>query len=406
MRSRSSKHDPLTLLPGATAKEQNFIRKMRRHSRARLYRVLETMRSEPDEVPLRLRVLQSSLPMSRKKEICAHLATCKNDEDYQSYVQRVLTLPRSRRLIEGGNLSERMTQARATLDGAICGQEGLKDVLMQVVSERMCSPHTRPTAIGIQGPAGNGKTTMIRRGLAAALDLPFFTVALGGMSDASHLLGFDRTYTNATHGRLASISMEAGCTNPIVFFDELDKVADSSHGREIVDVLIHLTDPEGCDAIHDRFLGPVDLSSATLVFAFNDETQINPILRNRLRVVRTQGYDNNTKAQITHTHILPRLLAEAGADEKRVRIGADVVDAMVARCADEQGVRQLRQSLASVVQRAHTCASTDGAVSMGVPPQCVAPDGGVHLYMPEAESLLALVKPETKNDRPPGHMYT
>lgn len=364
------------------------------------------MRSEPDEAPLRLRVLQSDLSVSRKKEICTHLATCKNDDDYHSYVQRLLALPRKRRSIEGGDLRERMITARSTLDSAICGQAGLKDVLMQVVSERMCSPHTRPTAIGIQGPAGNGKTTMVRRGLAAALDLPFFTVALGGMSDASHLLGFDRTYTNATHGRLASISMEANCTNPIIFFDELDKVADSSHGREIVDVLIHLTDPEGCDAIHDRFLGPVDLSGATLVFAFNDESQINPILRNRLRIVHTQGYDNITKAQITHTHILPRLLVEAGVDKKRVHIGADVVEAMVARCADEQGVRQLRQSLASVVQRAHTCASTDGAVSMGVPPQCVAPDGGVHLRMPEAESLLQLVKPQAKNGCPPGHMYT
>ena len=41
--------------------------------------------------------------------------------------------------------------------------------------------------------------------------------------------------------------MDSGCTNPIIFFDELDKIAERRVG--LVSRPVHLTDPEGRDTI-------------------------------------------------------------------------------------------------------------------------------------------------------------
>lgn len=382
--------------------------------------------------PVRIRLLTSHLPRATVAATLAELDKHDRDSNFHQYVEALLRVPREPRALRAAQrpIAETLCETRRCLDAAVRGQEALKDALLQMVSERVFAPASRPVALGIQGPPGNGKTTMLRRGLARALDLPFHTVALGGMRDGSHLVGFDKTYANARQGRLADIAIESGCTNPIIFFDELDKVSDSSAGREITDILVHMTDPEGCDTVKDLFVGPIDLSGATLVFAFNDEAAVPPVLRNRLRVVRTSGYGAEDKVSIAEEHIVPALRREYEIDG-RVRIERCFVRAMADACSHEAGVRQLRQGLIAAMQRANIAATTRGAVRLGVPEECLCdaddpsdgeidevaarlPAGGTgpawrcHLRMPEAGPLVSVAcgAAGAPRDAPPLAMYT
>jgi len=398
-----------TLLPNATVCELRALVGMETVARAKCIVALGAVRGRSGaDPPPRLRVVTSDLPDDTKARLIADLEAASDDDgNMGEYVDAVLRLPRAARPLPGDDLGATLDRARAALDASARGQDGLKRAVMQIVSERAAAPTARPVALGVRGPAGVGKTAIIRRGLAAALDLPFFTVALGGLGDAAHLLGFDRTYSNSTYGQLAKIAMEAGCTNPVIFFDELDKLSDSSAGRDIANVLIHLTDPEGCDAVRDRFAGPIDLSGATLVFAYNDPERVPPILRSRLREVEAVGYGDDEKKAIAIGHLVPEIRGEYGIPDNVVGIDEEVVAELVRRTGAERGVRQLRQHLAALMQSAAVAARTAGSVTLGVPAECIdAAAGRCTLAMPAARGALDAICSEHAPARVPMGMYT
>ena len=64
-------------------------------------------------------------------------------------------------------------------------------------------------------------------------------MGLGGATDSSYLNGHDYTYEGARCGRIIEMLMESKCMDPIIFFDELDKIGRTSKGREISNLLCH-----------------------------------------------------------------------------------------------------------------------------------------------------------------------
>lgn len=398
-----------SLLRNVTVAERRAINKMPRRHKNRLNQLAKgILRSGSQRhAPLRLRVIQSSLTPAQKLEICEGLATSDVDSGYVQYAEAMMHLPRSIKPPSRRPLAEQLQRAQARLDECIHGQEELKDAIVEVLADRVTNPRSNAAPLGIQGPPGNGKTTIVRHGLAEIADVPFFTIALGGLSDATHLTGFERTWSNSTYGRLAQIAIQAQCTNMVIFWDELDKVSGTTKGKEILDLLVHLTDPEGCDAVTDRFLGPIDLTGATHVFAFNDVGAVPPVLLSRLRVITTQGYTDETKRAIVHEHILPELYE---AHNLNIVVDDSYVAAAVERCKHEHGIRSLRQVIGASMQRAFTCMSTGGAVRLGVPDACLreGADGlrGVRLAFPDAKPLLDAVAPREASADGPQHMYT
>ena len=60
--------------------------------------------------------------------------------------------------------------------------------------------------------------------------------------------------------------------NPVIYFDELDKVSETHKGDEIIHFLTHLTDPSQNSEFQDRYFDGIkfDLSKAMIVFSYND----------------------------------------------------------------------------------------------------------------------------------------
>jgi ATP-dependent Lon protease len=239
---------------------------------------------------------------------------------------------------------------RDTLDNTVYGHQDAKDHIIRLIAQWISNPESKGLVIGIQGPAGCGKTTLVKNGICKALNLPFAFVALGGASDGSFLDGHSPTYEGSTWGKIVDILMKAECMNPVIYFDELDKISYTYKGDEVVNILVHLTDSTQNDKYQDKFFVDVDfdLSRSLMIFSYNDEHLINPILKDRMVKIKTEGYKLEEKVIIARDYLLPELYTQFKL--KEVSIKDDVIKYIInSRIEDEEGVRNLKRALECIL---------------------------------------------------------
>jgi ATP-dependent Lon protease len=146
--------------------------------------------------------------------------------------------------------------------------------------------------------------------------------------------------------------MNARCMNPVMYFDELDKVSETAHGQEIISMLIHLTDRSQNTQFHDRYFSGVDidLSQCLFVFSFNDESKVHPILKDRMQVITCTGYSAEDKFRIVETYIWPQMLERTNF--KDLSIHPDAIKFLIREySSEEEGVRTLIRALEMLTTR-------------------------------------------------------
>ena len=176
-----------------------------------------------------------------------------------------------------------LNKVKSHMDNAVYGHENAKKQILQVMAHTISNPKDGGTIIAIQGPPGVGKTQLIQDGISKALGRPFEFISLGGATDSSFLEGHDYTYEGSKPGKIVEVLKKAKCMNPVIFFDELDKVSDTAKGREIINILTHLTDSTQNHHYNDKYYSGIDfdLSKCIFIFSFNDEWKINRILKDK-----------------------------------------------------------------------------------------------------------------------------
>jgi hypothetical protein len=196
-------------------------------------------------------------------------------------------------------------------------------------------------------------TTLVKEGICKALGLPFGFIPLGGISDGSYLIGHSYTYEGSQWGRIVEILMNCGCMNPILFFDELDKVSDTRYGEEIKNILIHLTDTSQNTCFHDKYYSdlPLDLSRCLIVFSYNNEEFINPILKDRMVTINTNGYNKHNKIEIVEKYMLKELFDKFGFKEGEIIFSKEIILHIISKTSEEKGVRNLKRSLEEVISQ-------------------------------------------------------
>ena len=128
------------------------------------------------------------------------------------------------------------------LNDAIYGHTSAKNHILQVISKWIKNPQSGGNILAIQGPMGNGKTTLVKEGIAKMIGRPFTFISLGGATDSCFLDGHSYTYEGSSWGQIVEILLKSKCMNPVIYFDELDKISGTHKGEEIWHVLTHLTD--------------------------------------------------------------------------------------------------------------------------------------------------------------------
>jgi ATP-dependent Lon protease len=246
-----------------------------------------------------------------------------------------------------------MTRAKKYLDEAIYGQDESKLQILQFIAGKITNPQARGMSLLLVGPPGIGKTSLIKQGIAKALDWPFQFISLGGDSDSSTFSGHQMVYEGSHCGKIVNSLVAAKSMSMILMFDELDKISSTPKGEEIQNLLVHLTDPTQNSDFEDKYLSgiPLDLSQAMFVFSANDINKIDRVLLDRFLVVQLEGYGSKEKMEIAEKFLLPGALKEVNLAE-RVGIPKDVVSHILETYAkEEKGVRELKRCMEQIAQK-------------------------------------------------------
>ena len=241
-----------------------------------------------------------------------------------------------------------MENAQKTLDTAVYGLNDAKMQIMQMLGQLLTNPKAIGTAIAIHGPPGTGKTSLVKEGISKILNRPFAFIALGGATDSSFLEGHGYTYEGSMWGKIVQILIDSKCMNPVIYFDELDKISDTPRGEEIAGILTHLTDTSQNSQFHDKYFAEInfDLSKCLFIFSYNDESKVNPILKDRMYRIKTKGYSQKEKTNISRSYLLPKICEQVRFTNSEIIIPEPTVHYIIDNhCNKEDGVRNLKRCL-------------------------------------------------------------
>jgi ATP-dependent Lon protease len=314
--------------------------------------------------PYRLSLLQSNIPSKYKAFALQKLNMLKEmspgDSEYfkiKNWIDTFMKIPfgiyksLSVNIKDGVEVSHKFIEdSKKTLDSCAYGHDEAKLQIMQMIGQWISNPGALGSAIAIKGPMGTGKTTLVKEGISKILGREFAFIALGGASDGSFLEGHSYTYEGSVWGRIVQILIESKCMNPVIYFDELDKISDTPKGQEIIGILTHLTDTSQNSQFHDKYFSEVDfdISKCLFIFSYNDESLVNPILKDRMYRIQTKGYDAKEKTIIAKNYLLPKIREQVNFNEGDIIIPDDTIQYLVNQqkyTKQEDGVRNLKRCL-------------------------------------------------------------
>tara|TARA_A200000113_G_scaffold62036_1_gene53328 strand:- start:286 stop:2226 length:1941 start_codon:yes stop_codon:yes gene_type:complete len=290
-----------------------------------------------------------------------------------------------------------------TLDKSIYGHKEAKTHILQVIGKWMKNPDSGGNVLAIQGPMGNGKTTLVKEGISKVLNRPFHFIALGGASDSAYFDGHCYTYEGSHWGRIVQILQESKCMNPVIYFDELDKISDTTKGDEITHMLTHLTDPSQNSLFQDNYFPGVnlDLSKALFIFSYNDESKVNKILKDRMYVIHTKGFKTDDKIKICNEYLIPDIFSTFAFSKEEIIFSDEIIKNIIEKYTHgEEGVRNLKRCIETIVSKINIHILSDGDSGLSFQLK----DISLPVKLNE-EHIEILLKTDTKDDKPPYGMY-
>jgi ATP-dependent Lon protease len=314
------------------------------------------------EKPYRLTLLESNMPLIFKSAALKKISSLRYMEPGSGEFYKIKNWVDTFMRIPFGNYKnlpisiddgvekchDFMSNALNTLNDAVYGLNDAKMQIMQMLGQLVVNPKSIGTAIAIHGPPGTGKTSIVKEGISKILNRPFAFIALGGATDSSFLEGHGYTYEGSTWGKIVQILIDSKCMNPVIYFDELDKISDTPKGEEITGILTHLTDTSQNSQFHDKYFTEIDfdLSKCLFIFSYNDESKINPILKDRMYRIQTKGYNQKQKTVIANNYLLPKIQEQVRFTTEDIIIPDDTIHYIIENfCNKEDGVRNLKRCL-------------------------------------------------------------
>ncbi len=308
--------------------------------------------SEADKFERKLEKLKAPAKVKKKikEEIGRYKRISSNNSEsavIRGYLETLLAMPWKKASQDNTDVEH----AKEILDADHYGLEKVKERILEYLAVKKLNKEGTGTILCLVGPPGTGKTS-IAKSVAKALGRRYVRICLGGVRDEAELRGHRRTYVGAMPGRVITAVKNAKVKNPLILFDEIDKMVSDGRGDPAA-ALLEILDPEQNKHFSDHYLElPFDLSKAFFICTANGTDTISRPLLDRMEVIELPGYTENEKFHIAKEHLWAKQLKQNGITRSQLTITDKALRTMILRYTREAGVRGLERKIASVCRKA------------------------------------------------------
>ncbi|MFZ5759298.1 MAG: endopeptidase La [Thermodesulfobacteriota bacterium] len=264
----------------------------------------------------------------------------------RNYIDTILSLPwqeKTRAKID-------INKAEKILDQDHFGLGKPKERILEYLAVQVQVKKIKGPILCLVGPPGVGKTSL-SRSVARAMERKFVRISLGGVRDEAEIRGHRRTYIGALPGKIIHSLQKVKVNNPVFCLDEIDKMSMDFRG-DPSSALLEVLDPEQNNTFNDHYLDlDYDLSDVFFITTANNLPAIPPPLRDRMEVIKLEGYTEEDKLQIAKGYLVPKQLKENGFGENDILFHDGAVLEIIRRYTREAGVRNLERDIANICRK-------------------------------------------------------
>jgi ATP-dependent Lon protease len=291
-----------------------------------------------------------------------------------------------------------IAKAKVTLDEDHYDLEKVKNRILEYLSVKKLGEErgpqdgikTREPILCFVGPPGVGKTSL-GQSIARALGRKFMRQSFGGLHDEAEIRGHRRTYIGSMPGRIIQALKRVETRDPVIMFDEVDKIGSDWRG-DPSSALLEVLDPEQNKDFRDNYLDvPFDLSKVMFITTANQLETIPPPLLDRMELITLPGYTEQEKLHIAEKYLIPKEIKANALKLEEVAFQEDALRGIIKDYTREAGVRNLEREIANV------CRKVAKAVAEGKPTPITIKGEELHDYLGKprffAETAIMIDRP-------------
>lgn len=326
--------------------------------------------------------------ISRLSKMAGSGAYSQEFDNVEKYIQTILSIPFGKYVQESLDSTKVMEELNSNHYGLMVVKDKIVEYIsvmqLQARADRNISNDSdtqmsmntlsgnssRAPVLCFIGVQGIGKTTFAKS-LSSALNRPFVRISMNAMSGVAQIKGAPRTVVGSEPGQIVKALIRAGCMNPMILLDEIDKVSGSEDKRfDFLAAAMEVLDPEQNATFVDQYLDyPIDLSKVFFICTANTLGTLSAALLDRLEIIRFSSYTDAEKEHIARDYLLPKIRKSTGLNESQMSFSEDVWPLMIRPLGFDAGIRQLERNIVNVARKVARIIVEKNIPSVNINPQ-------------------------------------
>ena len=292
----------------------------------------------------------------------------------RNYLEYLLALPWGKY----SKLKYDLNEAEKILDRDHYGLKKVKERILEFLAVQKRTNAIKGPILCFVGPPGVGKTSLAKS-IADATGRELVRFALGGIKDEAEIRGHRKTYLGAMPGKIISLLKKAKTSNPVMLFDEIDKIGADYRG-DPSSALLEVLDPEQNDKFMDNYLETEYDLSKVMFIATANSTNIPTALLDRMEIIRISGYTENEKVDIAMKHLVKKQRDAHKLSKKEFDIPESTMLDLIRHYTREAGVRNLDREIAKLARKSVREIEQKGDQSIKITPKILERFLGVQKF--------------------------
>lgn len=293
----------------------------------------------------------------------------------RNYIDWILDLPWDKKT----DAEIDIEKAELILNEDHYGLDKVKERILEYLAVTKLKNSLKGPILCLVGPPGVGKTS-IAKSIARSLNRNYVRMSLGGVRDEAEIRGHRKTYVGAMPGRIINAMKQAGSKNPLILFDEIDKMSSDFRG-DPASALLEVLDAEQNYAFRDHYLEVTfDLSDVLFLTTANSLDTIPRPLLDRMEIISLSGYTEDEKQNIASKYLIPKQIEAHGIKKNSLKIEDSAIKDIINYYTREAGVRTLERQIGTVCRKSAKEFVVSGKKSIKVTPSSLEKFLGAKKY--------------------------